>query len=408
MANSNSNAPRYRVLLLENIHAVARDLFLQQGYEVEVLKGALNQQELVAKLQGFDALGVRSKTSVAAEVFAHSPKLLAMGCFCVGTNHVATQAGKMAGVPVFNAPFSNTRSVAEMVISHIIALARQVGTRNVEMHKGVWNKKSDGCFEVRGKTLGIIGYGNIGSQVSAMAEAIGMRVVFYDVLAKLPLSNAKPYAELHDLLKDSDFVTAHVPETALTKEMLGPEEFKAMKEGAYLINASRGTVVQIPALVEALKSGRLAGAALDVYPIEPENNSQPFSSPLIGMHNVILTPHIGGATEEAQSNIGREVATSIIRFLESGSTEATVNFPSVSAAPAVRGHSLINVHRNHPGVLKDINEIVSASGANIESQQLATDPDIGYLVMTLDREPSAKILEQMKLLKSSIRTRVTL
>ena len=395
-----------KVLLLENIHAVARDLFIQAGFEVEHQKGALSPAELEAKMQDFDAIGVRSKTAVPPSVFAKKSRTLTIGAFCVGTNHLATDDAKLAGVPVFNAPFSNTRSVAEMTLSNIISLSRQIGSRNVEMHQGKWNKKSDGCFEVRGKTLGIVGYGNIGTQISAMAEAIGMRVVFYDVLSKLPLGNAKPYADLKELLSNSDFITLHVPETELTNQMIGPEELKTMKKGAYLINASRGVVIQIPALVEALKSGHLAGAAIDVFPEEPANNSEPFKSPLLGLPNVILTPHIGGATEEAQSNIGREVATSMIRFLETGSTETAFNMPVAAVAPRKKGHRLINVHRNVPGVLKDINEIIASSGANIESQNLATDPQVGYLVMTFDKALPDQVISKINALGASIRTRL--
>ena len=405
MTSSSHLAPKFQILLLENIHAVARDLFLQQGYEVETLKGALAPAELITKLKSFDAVGVRSKTDVPRQVFDESPRLLTLGAFCVGTNHLAVDAAKRNGVPVFNAPFSNTRSVAEMTLSNLIALSRQVGTRNVEMHQGIWNKKSDGCFEVRGKTLGIVGYGNIGTQISAMAEAIGMRTVFYDVLSKLPLGNAKPMPSLESLLQESDFVTLHVPETQFTVGMIGPDELRAMKKGAYLINASRGTVIDIPALALALKEKHLSGAAIDVFPSEPGNNTQPFDSPLKGLHNVILTPHIGGATEEAQSNIGREVASNIIRFLENGSTEQTVNFPVISSSNT-QGHRLLNVHQNVPGVLKNINEIVAESGVNIESQHLSTEPEIGYLVMGFDKALPESALKRIEALKFSIRTRI--
>jgi len=396
-----------KVLLLENIHSVARDLFLQRGFEVEMLKSALSPQALVEKLKDYEVLGIRSKTSIPAEIFAKAPTFFAVGCFCVGTSHVDLDVAKAHGVPVFNAPFSNTRSVAEMVLSHIVALSRQIGQRNLEMHQGIWNKKSDGCYEVRGKTLGILGYGNIGSQISGLAESLGLRVVYYDVLSKLPLGNAKPYAEIEDVLRESDFVTLHVPLTSMTEKMIGPDEIKRMKRGAFLINASRGTVVDIPALVEAVKSGHLAGAAIDVYPEEPESNTKSFSSPLLGLPNVILTPHIGGATEEAQSNIGREVANSLIRHMTEGSTEGSVNFPIVYTQPvAMARHRLLNVHRNVPGVLKDINQIVSSSGANIQSQNLATDPEVGFLVMDFDRPLPAESIRQIDELETSIRTRI--
>jgi D-3-phosphoglycerate dehydrogenase len=395
-----------KILLLENIHSVARDLFLQSGFEVEALKSALSPQALIDKLKDYQVLGVRSKSAVPAAVFEKADGLIAMGCFCVGTSHVDLDSAKSRGIPVFNAPFANTRSVAEMMISHIISLARQFGQRNVEMHQGIWSKRSEGCYEVRGKTLGIIGYGNIGTQVSGLAESLGLRVIFYDVLSKLTLGNAKQYAQIEDVLRESDFVTLHVPETALTRNMIGAEELKLMKRGSYLLNASRGMVVEIPALSEALRSGHLAGAAIDVFPEEPEANTKTFASPLVGMPNVILTPHIGGATEEAQSNIGREVASSLIRHITEGCTDGSVNFPIVHTAPVAKGgHRLLNVHRNVPGVLKDINQIVSSFGANIQSQMLATDPQVGYLVMDFDRPLPAESIRQIDGLSTSLRTR---
>jgi D-3-phosphoglycerate dehydrogenase / 2-oxoglutarate reductase len=398
---------RPKVLLLENIHSVARDLFVEWGFQVDLLESALNPQALIEKLKDYDVLGVRSKTAVPAEVFEKASRLFALGCFCVGTSHVNLESAAEHGTPVFNAPFSNTRSVAEMTISNIISLARQIGQRNVEMHKGVWNKRSDGCYEVRGKTLGIIGYGNIGFQVSGLAEALGMRVIYYDVLSKLTLGNAKQYPELESVLRESDFVTFHVPATPRTKNLVNADSLKLMKRGSYLINASRGSVVDIEALVEAVKSGHIAGAAIDVYPKEPESNSKNFESPLLGLPNVTLTPHIGGATEEAQSNIGREVASSLIRHMAEGSTDGSINVPIVRTSPIAPGcHRLLNVHRNVPGVLKDINQIVSASGANIQSQNLATDPHVGFLVMDFDRALPAESIGQIEKLATSIRTRV--
>jgi D-3-phosphoglycerate dehydrogenase / 2-oxoglutarate reductase len=396
-----------KALLLENIHTVARDLFIQSGVEVELLKTALDMTTLVDKLKDFDILGVRSKTQIPEKVFEKCPRLYAAGCFCVGTSHVDLEAGKKHGVSIFNAPFANTRSVAEMVMSHIVSLARQIGQRNLEMHQGVWNKKSEACYEIRGKTLGIIGYGNIGSQVSHLAESMGLRVLYYDVLPKLTLGNARPCPVIDDVLKESDFITLHVPLTALTENMIGAEELKMMKRGAFLINASRGTVVEIPALAEAIKTGHLGGAAIDVFPQEPEANSKAFESPLVGLTNVILTPHVGGATEEAQSNIGREVANSLIRFIWEGATDGSVNFPIVHTSPvASGGHRLLNVHKNVPGVLKDINQIVSQSGANIQSQNLATDPEVGYLVMDFDRPLPVESVGAIDDLETSIRTRV--
>lgn len=395
-----------RILLLENIHAVARDLFVQWGFEVEMQKAALAPEALVDKLKDFQVLGIRSKTHIPPLVFQKAPKLFALGCFCVGTSQVDLDSAKAHGVPVFNAPFANTRSVAEMVISHIISLARQIGQRNVEMHQGTWNKKSESCYEVRGKTLGIVGYGNIGTQVSYLAESLGMRVIFYDVLSKLTLGNAKQYPELEALLEESDFVTLHVPLTPLTDNMIGKAQIARMKPGSYLINASRGTVVEIPALADAIKAGHVAGAAIDVFPEEPEGNTKSFQSPLVGLTNVILTPHVGGATEEAQSSIGREVANSLIRHITEGCTDGTVNFPIVHTSPLPeKQYRLLNVHKNVPGVLKDINNIVSASGANIQSQHLATDPQAGYLVMDFDRPLPEDSLRQIDSLGTSIRTR---
>jgi len=394
-----------KVLLLENIHSTARDLFIQEGFDVEVLKGSISGSELLGKLKGVDILGIRSKTQLQADIFKEAKDLVCAGCFCVGTNQVDLDSAKHAGVAVFNAPFSNTRSVAEMVIGEIIMLARQLGTRNNEMHQAVWTKTSDHCFEVRAKTLGIVGYGNIGSQVSAMAEAIGMRVVFYDVVSKLILGNAKPHATLHDLLADSDFVTIHVPETQLTQDMIGAEEIKAMKKGACLINASRGTVVDLSALAEALKSGHAGGAAIDVFPVEPEKNTKDFKNVLAGLHNVILTPHIGGATEEAQGNIGQEVATSLIRYFKTGSTLRSVNFPHADLGTPEKVHRLLNVHDNVPGMLRDINTIVSAEGLNIQGQHLSTDSKIGYLVIDFDQALPVSALKKIQALPHSIRTR---
>lgn len=401
-----SMAQKKRVLLLENIHPLARDLFVQAGCEVELLKAALGPEELKEKLKSFNVLGIRSKTQVTADVLEAAKHIETIGCFCVGTNQVNLEKANGLGIPVFNAPFSNTRSVAEMVIAEIVMLSRQLGTRNNEMHRAVWNKKSDHCYEVRGKTLGIVGYGNIGTQVSHLAEALGMRVVFYDIVSKLPLGNAKPMPSLPDLLKESDVVTFHVPETPYTHEMVGEEEIEAMKPGAFLINASRGRVVKIDQLAAALKSGRLGGAAIDVFPVEPEGNTQDFKTPLQGLPNVVLTPHIGGATEEAQGNIGREVAALLITFMREGSTQMCVNFPRIDLTQDPKNHRLINIHKNVPGVLKDINRIISESGANIQAQALSTDAHIGYLIIDLDQPIQDKMIKDIDQLKTSLRTRV--
>jgi D-3-phosphoglycerate dehydrogenase len=395
-----------RILLLENIHDSARELFEAEGFNIEVQTAALKESELAAKLKDVHVLGIRSKTRVPAAVLKHAPELLTLGCFCIGTNQVELAPATVQGVPVFNAPFSNTRSVAELMISEIVMLTRQLGDRSREVHEGKWRKVSVGSHEVRGKTLGIVGYGHIGSQVGVLAESMGMRVVFFDVQSKLPMGNNTSRMTLAELLQESDFVTLHVPATPQTQGMIGAAELAQMKPSACLLNASRGTVVDLNALAHALKEKKLGGAAVDVYPEEPESNSDGFVTPLQNLPNVILTPHIGGSTEEAQAAIGREVATSLIKFVKSGATTGAVNFPQVELAPASNTHRVINVHRNVPGVLRDINRIVSDLNANIHSQLLSTDPEIGYLIMDLDQDVSAAVADGIRKLKTDIRTRV--
>ncbi len=395
-----------RVLLLENIHSNAAEMLTAEGFQVEALKGALKEDELIAKLADFDVLGIRSKTQITAKVLQAAERLVSVGCFCIGTNQVALDAANRCGVPVFNAPFSNTRSVAELVIAEVISLARQLGDRSKEVHSGVWRKLADGCFEVRGKTLGIVGYGHIGSQVGVLAEAMGMRVAFYDVATKLPMGNNQPLPSLNELLEQSDFVTLHVPATPQTHEMIGANELSRMRPASYLINNSRGTVVQIGALAKAISSGHLAGAAVDVYPQEPESNSEDFTSELRGLPNVILTPHIGGSTVEAQAAIGREVATSLIKFVRSGTSVGSVNFPQLDLPPTPGTHRIVNVHKNVPGVLRDINRAVSDLNANIHAQLLSTDPNIGYLIMDLDQDVSEAVHNAIAGLKTDIRTRI--
>ena len=394
-----------KVLLLENIHPLARDLFMKDGFHVDTLKGALTEDELIQKLPGYDILGIRSKTYLTEKVFAAAKSVSSVGCFCVGTNQVDLKAARDHGVVVFNAPFSNTRSVAEMVLAEIVMLSRKLGTRNNEMHQGIWNKSSSQCFEVRGKTLGIVGYGNIGTQVSFLAEAFGMRVIFYDIVSKLPFGNAKPMSTLEEVLNAADFVTLHVPATESTRNMIGETELAQMKEGACLINASRGDVVQIPALEAAIQSKKLNGCALDVFPEEPENNMKGYPSPLMGYENVILTPHIGGATEEAQVNIGREVASTLIRFAQTGSTLRSVNFPQVDIPLDRSNTRLTNVHQNVKGVLKDINQILSEYGANIQAQSLYTDRELGYLIVDLNQPITDALINSIQQLKTAIRTR---
>jgi D-3-phosphoglycerate dehydrogenase len=395
-----------KVLLLENIHRIAIETFKIEGFQVEILNSSIPSGQLKEKIRDVHVLGIRSKTQVTAEVIAEAKSLLGIGCFCIGTNQVDLLASKMKGFPVFNAPFGNTRSVAEMILAEIIILARQIGQRNNEMHQNIWKKISTACYEVRGKTLGIIGYGNIGSQVSTLAEALGMKVLFFDIISKLPLGNAKSCHSLKELLKESDFVTLHVPATPQTHRMIDAAQLQVMKQGSYLLNASRGTVVDIPALAEALKSGHLAGAAIDVFPEEPEGNTKNFTTELKDLNNVFLTPHVGGGTEEAQANIGCEVAAALVRFVNSGSTSGAVNFPQIDLTPTRETHRILNVHKNVPGVLSEINRIVSNLGANIQAQILATDAEIGYLVLDTDREISEGVKKAIKTLSNSIKTRI--
>lgn len=397
---------KIKVLLLENIHEGAQQMFAEDGFQVERLTTALPEEELIRRVADVHVLGIRSKSQVTAKVLAEAKRLLSVGCFCIGTNQVDLAFANKRGIPVFNAPFSNTRSVAEMVIAEIVFLARQLGDRSREVHEGKWRKVATNSFEIRNKTVGIIGYGHIGRQVGVLAEAMGMRVIFYDRATKLPMGNNRAVGSMQDLLAQSDFVTLHVPATRETHEMIGPTELAQMKAGSYLLNLSRGTVVQIPALVDALKGGHLRGAAIDVYPEEPASNGDTFVSPLQNLPNVLLTPHIGGSTAEAQAAIGREVALSLLKFVNSGATTSAVNFPQAEMGQAPGTHRILNVHRNVPGVLRDVNRIVSERHANIQSQLLATDADIGYLIMDLDQNVSNEVREDIAALETNIRTRI--
>jgi len=395
-----------KVLLLENIHPVARDALAEDGFAVELLKTSLPEDELAARIRDVHVLGLRSKTQVTPRVLDEARRLLAIGAFCIGTNQVATAHANRRGVPVFNAPFSNTRSVAEMIIAEIVMLARQLGDRSREVHDGTWKKAAVGCHEIRGKTLGIVGYGHIGRQVGVLAESFGMRVVFFDIAARLPMGNNRALPKLGEVLAESDFVTLHVPATPQTAGMISALELAQMKPGSYLLNASRGNVVDLEALAAAIKQGQVGGAALDVYPEEPEGNGEGFVSPVRGLPNVILTPHIGGSTEEAQEAIGREVSTTLIKFVNTGSTTGAVNFPQVELAQHKDTHRILNVHRNVPGVLRDINAIVSDLQANIRAQLLATDSEIGYLIMDLDHDVSEDVRRAVAALETNIRTRI--
>jgi D-3-phosphoglycerate dehydrogenase len=395
-----------KILLVENIHPVAKERLEAEGFEVDLITHAPDEAELIKILPRYTAVGIRSKTEITKKVLESLNNLSCIGCFCIGTNQVDLAAAKEKGIAVFNAPHSNTRSVAELVIAEMIALSRQLGDRNSKAHIGEWVKSAEGSKEVRGKTLGIIGYGHIGSQVSVLAEAMGLKVIFFDTVKKLPLGNARSSSHLSELLAESDFVTLHVPEVPETMNMIGKDQLLKMKKGSYLINASRGSVVVIEDLVDALKSKHIAGCAVDVFPVEPASNKEKFVSPLQGLSNVILTPHIGGSTEEAQKSIGAEVAESFRRFLKIGSTSGAVNFPNVDLPVKMGTSRMLNVHKNEPGVLGEINGIISVAGANIEGQYLSTDDRIGYLVMDVHSSQVDLLAAEISKLKRSIRTRV--
>lgn len=397
---------KINVLLLENIHTTAIQLFESDGFHVETAKDAYSEDELINILPNIHILGIRSKTNISAKALEFAPKLMSIGCFCIGTNQVDLISAENRGIPVFNAPYSNTRSVAELVIAEIIILARKIGDQSRDAHIGKWNKISTNCFEVRGKTLGIIGYGHIGSQVSVLAESLGMKVIFYDIQTKLPLGNADSMQTYHAVLEAADFLTFHVPETPETKNMFGREEISKMKKGSYVLNLSRGTVVDIDALADGIRSGHIGGAAIDVFPSEPKSNKDPFQSPLQNLPNVFLTPHIGGSTEEAQKNIGSEVASKLIKYINNGSTTFSVNFPNVELPQQRDYHRILNVHKNLPGFLRDINKIVSDLGGNIAGQYLSTTKDIGYLIMDIDQNIGKTIKEEVKKHPHSIKTRI--
>ena len=398
---------KIKVVLLEGVHQTAVDAFNADGYtQLVTVKKSLPDDELRALIADAHIVGIRSRTQLTDAVLEDAKKLMAIGCFCIGTNQVDLNSAARRGIPVFNAPFSNTRSVAELVIAETVMLMRGIPQRSALAHRGGWLKSADGSFEVRGKTLGIVGYGHIGTQVGILAEGMGMRVIFHDIETKLPLGNARPADSLAALLGEADVVTLHVPETPQTQDMIGAAELARMKAGAHLINASRGTVVDIDALAAALRSQHLAGAAIDVFPKEPKGNDDEFVSPLRGLDNVILTPHIGGSTAEAQANIGAEVAAKLIRYSNNGSTLSAVNFPEVSL-PAHPGKArLLHIHRNRPGVLTAINEAFSQLGINIAAQYLQTSADIGYVVIDTDAEAPTAALEALQQIDGTLRCRV--
>jgi D-3-phosphoglycerate dehydrogenase / 2-oxoglutarate reductase len=395
---------RLKILLLENIHTAADEAF--RNCRIERHLGSFNEDRLIELLQGAHILGLRSKTRVTERVLAAAPHLIAVGCFCIGTDQVDLDAAANRGIAVFNAPFSNTRSVAELTIAEVVMLARRAVQRSMELHYGRWEKSAKGCMEVRRKTIGIVGYGHIGPQVGLLAESLGMRVVFYDILKKLPLGNARQLSSLEELLKISDFVTLHVPDTSLTRGMISHEQFQWMPEGSYLLNLSRGSVVDIGALRQALASGHLGGAAIDVFPKEPSSGQDPFDSELRGIDNVILTPHIGGSTEEAQRNIGFEVSEALISYAQDGTTAGCANLPEVQMPPAEESYRILNIHKDVPGVLSQINGLVAGRGVNIKAQSYNTRNGIGYLIMDVERSLSRIVEKQMELLAPNIRTRL--
>ncbi len=396
-----------KAVLLEGIHVSAAEALKNAGYtQIETHAKALAGAELEAAVSGAHFLGIRSRTRLTAEVLEHAPALAAIGCFCIGTNQVDLMAAMRLGIPVFNAPFSNTRSVAELVLAEIVMLLRGIPEKNAILHRGGWTKSAARSYEVRGKTLGIVGYGHIGTQIGVLAEQLGMQVVFSDIEAKLPLGNAREMASLGELLRCADVVSLHVPQTPATVNMIGAEQLAAMKPGSHLINASRGNVVDIDALAAALENGHLHGAAIDVFPSEPEGNDAAFASPLTRFDNVLLTPHIGGSTSEAQVNIGKEVAAKMIRYSDNGSTTSSVNFPEV-ALPERAGRSrLLHIHRNVPGVLAHLNERLAAAGINIAAQYLATNESVGYVVIDVDPAGGTVALADLCAVPSTIRCRV--
>ena len=407
MSKTSLDKSKIKFLLLEGVHQSAVNTLNAAGYtNIEYLKTALGEDELIERIQDAHFVGLRSRTQLTRRVFENAPKLIAAGCFCIGTNQVDLKAAQEHGVAVFNAPYSNTRSVAELVIAEAILLLRNIPAKNAVCHRGGWDKSAIGSYEIRGKTLGLIGYGSIGSQTSVLAEGLGMNVCFYDVITKLPLGNATQMRSLDELLSTADIVSLHVPETHATQNMIGAREIGLMKKGAILINASRGTVVDIDALAQAVRIGHLSGAAIDVFPEEPKANDDEFVSPLRGLDNVILTPHIGGSTMEAQANIGVEVAEKLIKYSDNGTTTSSVNFPEVALPGHPDAHRLLHVHANVPGVLSSINKIFSDFNINIVAQYLQTNEKVGYVVLDINSPYSEEALEKLRNVEGTIRCRV--
>ncbi|WP_309045149.1 phosphoglycerate dehydrogenase [Marinobacter sediminicola] len=407
MSTTSLEKSKIRILLLEGVHQSALDTLNAAGYtNIEYLSHSLAEEDLIEKIADAHFVGLRSRTQLTANVFEAAKKLVAVGCFCIGTNQVDLQAATRRGIAVFNAPFSNTRSVAELVLAQAILLLRGVPEKSAKAHRGEWQKSAKDSYEIRGKKLGIIGYGNIGTQFSVLAEGLGMDVYFYDVVSKLPIGNATQVGSLQELLNISDVVSLHVPETPATKYMFKAEQLAQMKPGSILMNASRGTVVDIDALADSLRSGKLLGAAVDVFPVEPKSNNEEFVSPLREFDNVILTPHVGGSTIEAQENIGREVAEKLAMYSDNGTSVSSVNFPEVALPSHPNQHRLLHIHENVPGVMSEINKVFSDNDINVCGQYLQTKQDIGYVVIDVDKAYGELALEKLLQVKGTIRARV--
>jgi D-3-phosphoglycerate dehydrogenase len=398
---------KIKILFLENISDAAIKVFRDAGYtDIKKVGGALTEDQLIEQVKNVHLLGIRSKTQVTEKVIKHATKLQAIGCFCIGTNQVNLQAARKKGVVVFNAPYSNTRSVAELVIGASIILIRKILDKNAAAHKGVWQKDAKGSFELRGKTLGIIGYGNIGSQVSVLAEALGMKVLFYDTSTKLPLGNAVSKKSIKEVVGQSDITTLHVPETSQTKNLINKTLLKHFKKGGILINYARGEVVDLEALKASLLEGSISGAAIDVFPVEPEKNGDVFTSPLQNIPNVLLSPHVGGSTEEAQLNIGEDVSAKLLQYLEMGATYGSHTVPEINLPPQEGTHRILHIHTNVPGVLSEINSTLSEHKINILGQYLKTNDEIGYVVLDIDKKLSKNAVDLLKQVKGSIKVRL--
>ncbi|WP_445620038.1 phosphoglycerate dehydrogenase [Kushneria sp. Sum13] len=407
MAKTSLDKSKIKVLLLEGVHQSAVDNFQNAGYSnIERLTTSLSEEDLIEKIRDAHFIGIRSRTQLNERVLSAAERLVAIGCFCIGTNQVDLPAALKLGIPVFNAPYSNTRSVAELVLAETIMMLRGIPEKNARAHDGGWLKSASNSFEARGKTLGIVGYGSIGAQLSVLAESVGLNVIYYDTITKLGMGNARQVGSLQELMARADIVTLHVPETRSTTWMIGRDELALMKQGSYLINASRGKVVDIEALAEVLESGKLLGAAIDVFPVEPKGNDEEFISPLRKFDNVILTPHIGGSTVEAQENIGVEVSEKLITFSDNGTTITSVNFPEVALPSHPDKHRLLHIHANVPGVLSEINRVLGNEGINISAQFLQTNEEVGYVVIDVDKAYGEQALNALREVNHTLRTRV--